>query len=105
MVKSLEAGGERGFTFLNDPPLPWKSIRIIHAIERLHEEFTRRIKTRCVLPHADTACMRFWALLAQGLITLRKVDDGEILPYSPTHLTSRSEQCNTQPVWRRTLNC
>ena len=34
--------------------------------ERLHEEFKRRIKTQCVLPCADTACMMFWALLASG---------------------------------------
>ena len=42
--------------------------------ERLHEEFKRRIKTQCVLPCADTACMMSWALLASGQITLRKVD-------------------------------
>ena len=34
--------------------------------ERLHEEFKLRIRTQCVLPCADTACMMFWALLASG---------------------------------------
>ena len=34
--------------------------------ERLHEEFKPRIRTQCVLPCADTACMMFWALLASG---------------------------------------
>jgi len=29
------------------------------AIERLHEEFERRIKTQTVLPSADTATMLF----------------------------------------------
>jgi hypothetical protein len=33
-----------------------------HAIERLHEEFKRRIKTQTVLPSCDTAAMLFWAL-------------------------------------------
>jgi hypothetical protein len=42
------------------------------AIERLHEE--RRIKTQTVLPSAETAAMLFWALLASGQITMRKVD-------------------------------
>jgi putative transposase len=38
-----------------------------YAIERLHEEFKRRIKTQTVLPSADTATMLFWAMLASGL--------------------------------------
>jgi transposase-like protein len=45
-----------------------------NAIERLHEEFKRRIKTLTVLPSADTAAMFFWALHASGQINVRKVD-------------------------------
>jgi putative transposase len=41
---------------------------------RLHEEFKRRIKTQTVLPSAETVAMLFWALLAAGQITMRKVD-------------------------------
>ena len=51
-------------------------IPVTNAIERLHEEFKRRIKTQCMLPCADTACMLFWALLASSQITLRKVAAG-----------------------------
>jgi hypothetical protein len=40
----------------------------------LHEEFKRRIKTQTVLPSAETAAMLFWALLASGQITMRKID-------------------------------
>jgi hypothetical protein len=43
------------------------------VIERLHEEFKRRIKTQTVLPSAESAAMLFWALLASGQITMRKV--------------------------------
>jgi transposase-like protein len=32
-------------------------VRTTNAIERLHEEFKRRIKTQTVLPSADTAAM------------------------------------------------
>jgi len=49
-------------------------IPVTNAIERLHEEFKRRIKTQTVLPSAETAAMLFWALLASGQITMRKVD-------------------------------
>ncbi len=41
-----------------------------HIIERLHEEFKRRIKTQTVLPSADTAAMLFWALLAIAFVVL-----------------------------------
>ena len=58
-------------------------IPVTNAIERLHEEFKRRIKTQCMLPCADTACMLFWALLASGQITLRKVDGWKTLHVAP----------------------
>jgi hypothetical protein len=48
-------------------------------IERLHEEFKRRIKTQTVLPSAETAAMSFWALHTAGQITMRKVDVWETL--------------------------
>jgi putative transposase len=74
VVGSLEEAGTRLFTFLRYPPEQWKSLRTTNAVERLHEEFKRRIKTQCLLPCADTACMLFWALLASGQIGLRRVD-------------------------------
>jgi transposase-like protein len=39
--------------------LPRYSARTTNAIERLHEEFKRRIKTQTVLPSAETAAMLF----------------------------------------------
>ena len=83
VADSLEEAGERLFTFLHFPPAQWKSIRTTNAIERLHEEFKRRIKTQCLLPCAETACMLFWALLASGQITLRKVDGWNTLHIVP----------------------
>ena len=74
VAKSLEEAGDRLFTFLRYPLEQWRSLRTTNAIERLHEEFKRRIKTQCLLPCAETACMLFWALLASGQITLRRVD-------------------------------
>ena len=54
-------------------------IPVTNAIERLHEEFKRRIKNQTVLPSAETAAMLFWALLASGQITMRKVDGWQTL--------------------------
>ena len=74
VADSLEEAGGRLFTFTRLPPGQWKSARTTNAIERLHEEFGRRIKTQTALPEAETAPMLFWALLASGQITMRKVD-------------------------------
>ena len=73
VANSLEEAGDRLFTFTRLPPDQWRSVRTTNAIERLHEEFKRRIKTQTVLPSADTAAMLFWALLASGQINMRKV--------------------------------
>ena len=74
VADSLEEAGDRLFTFAQLPPGQWRSARTTNAIERLHEEFKRRIKTQTVLPSAETAAMLFWALLASGQINMRKVD-------------------------------
>jgi transposase-like protein len=74
VANSLEEAGDLLFTFTRLPPSQWKSARTTNAIERLHEEFKRRIKTQTLLPSAETAAMLFWGLLASGQITLRKVD-------------------------------
>jgi transposase-like protein len=79
VADSLEEAGDRLFTFTRLPDSQWKSVRTTNAIERLHEEFKRRIKTQTVLPSAETAAMLFWALLAAGQITMRKVDGWETL--------------------------
>ena len=86
VADSLEEAGERLFTFLRYPSEQWRSLRTTNAIERLHEEFKRRIKTQCVLPCAETAAMLFWALLASGQITLRKVDGWQSLAQPPAEL-------------------
>ena len=80
VATSLEEAGELLFTFTRLPVQQWKSARTTNAIERLHEEFKRRIKTQTVLPSAETAAMLFWALLASGQIVLRKVDGWMTLP-------------------------
>jgi putative transposase len=83
VADSLEEAGERLFAFTRLPPSQWKSARTTNAIERLHEEFKRRIKTQTVLPSAETAAMLFWALMASGQISMRKIDGWQTLPTKP----------------------
>ncbi len=87
VADSLEEAGERLFAFVRLPPSQWKSARTTNAVERLHEEFKRRIKTQTVLPSAETAAMLFWALLASGQITMRKVDGWQSLGQPPSNST------------------
>src|SRR5450755_2290454 len=84
VADSLEEAGDKLFTFTRFPKSQWKSIRTSNAIERLHEEFKRRIKTQTVLPSAETAAMLFWALMASGQITMRKVDGWQSLAEKPS---------------------
>src|SRR3954452_23550704 len=95
VADSLEEAGERLFTFTRLPESQWKSARTTNAIERLHEEFKRRIKTQTVLPSAETAAMLFWSLLASGQITMRKVDGGKP---SPTNSCLNALTCQPDPI-------
>jgi putative transposase len=83
VADSLDEAGEALFAFTRLPSSQWKSARTTNAIERLHEEFKRRIKTQTVLPSAETAAMLFWALLASGQISMRKVDGWQSLGQPP----------------------
>ena len=68
VADSLEEVGDRLFTFTRLDPAQWKSVqwksaqwksaRTTNAIERLTEEFRRRIKTQTGLPCAETVPMR-----------------------------------------------
>ena len=88
VADSLEEAGDRLFSFTRLDPSQWKSARTTNAIERLNEEFRRRIKTQTVLPCAETVPMLLWALLASGQIQMRKVDGWETLsqPLGPMAL-------------------
>ena len=79
VADSLEEAADRLFTFIRLAPSQWKSARTTNAIERLNEEFRRRMKTQTVLPCAETVPMLLWALLASGQIRMRKVDGWETL--------------------------
>ena len=102
VAASLEEAGYWLFAFLRLPPSQWKSARTTNAIERLHEEFKRRIKTETVLPSAETAAMLFWALLASGQTTMRKVNGWQTLSQEaccpPSPLTSPRNRPNYHPA-------
>jgi putative transposase len=45
-----------------------------NVIERLYEEFRRRVKTQGSLPSEDAAVVLLFSLVASGQIKLRRID-------------------------------
>jgi len=50
------------------------SLRTTNVIERLHEEFRRRVKTQGSLPSEEAAVVLLFSLVASGQIKLRRID-------------------------------
>jgi len=74
VVASLREGGDELLTLFTYPRAQWKTLRITNTIERLHEEFRRRVKTQGSLPNEDAALILLFSLIASGQIRLRKID-------------------------------
>jgi putative transposase len=74
VVTSLREGGDELLTFFRFPKAQWKTLRTTNTIERLHEEFRRRVKTQGSLPSEDAAVVLLFSLVASGQIRLRRID-------------------------------
>jgi putative transposase len=70
----LREGGDELLTFFAFPKAQWKTLRTTNLIERLHEEFRRRVKTQGSLPSEDAAVVLLFSLVASGQIKLRRID-------------------------------
>ena len=74
VVTSLREGGDELLTFFRFPKAQWKTLRTTDVIERLHEEFRRRLKTQGSLPSEDAALVLLFSLVASRQIKLRRID-------------------------------
>src|SRR5947209_13244914 len=88
VVTSLREGGEELLTFFRFPKEQWKTLRTTNTIERLHEEFRRRVKTQSSLPTGDSAVVLLFSLVATGQIRLRRVDGWQKIATVPSQNTS-----------------
>jgi len=59
------------------------------VIERLHEEFRRRVKTQGSLPTEDAALALLVSLVASGQVRLRRIDGWRKIAAVPSHSTRR----------------
>jgi transposase-like protein len=71
VVASLEEAGDELFTFVRFPVAQWKALRTTNALERINEEFRRRVKTQGSLPSQDAVMLLLFGLLRSGQIKLR----------------------------------
>ena len=74
MVKSLREGGKELLTFYRYPKSMWKSLRTTNGIERLNEEFRRRVKIQGSLPNSDAGLKLLFGLFAAGIINLQRIN-------------------------------
>ena len=79
VAKSLQEAGEDLLTFFKFPEAQWKSLRSTNVIERMNEEFRRRVKTQASLPSEDAVLILLHGLLASGQLRLRRIDGWEEL--------------------------
>jgi putative transposase len=74
VAASLEEAGEELLTFYDFPASQHKSLRTTNAVERLQEEFRRRIKTQASLPSEKAALLLFFGLFASGQVKMRRIE-------------------------------
>ena len=80
VVRSLHEGGEELLTFFGFPKAQRKTLRTTNVIERLHEEFRRRVKTQGSLPTEDAALVLLFGLVVSGQIHFRRLDGWRQIP-------------------------
>lgn len=73
VARSLEEAGAELLTFYRYPRSQWKALRTTNAVERLNEEFRRRMKTQGSFSTESSVLVVLFGLVASGMIRLRKI--------------------------------
>jgi len=87
VARSLKEGGDELWTFFRFPIAQWKALRTTDTIERLHEEFRRRVKTQGSLPTEDAALVLLFRLVVSGQVKLRRIDGWRKIAAVPSQHT------------------
>jgi putative transposase len=74
VARSLEEAGDELLTFFRFPRSQWKCLRTTNMIERLNEEFRRRLKTQGSHPLEASVLRLLYALCQSGQINFRRLD-------------------------------
>jgi len=74
VAASLEEAGEELLTFFQFPESQWLSLRTTNAIERMQQEFRRRVKTQAALPNEGAVLRVFFGLWVSGQMKLHRIN-------------------------------
>ncbi len=98
-VESLNEAGDDLLTFYSFPKQQWKTIRTTNVIERINEEFRRRVKTQGSFPSENCALVLLYSLVASGQINLRRIDGYEKIVdvIARGRMPPRNKPCYTTP--------
>ncbi len=80
MVASLEEAGEELLTFHQFPASQHLSLRTTNPIERMQQEFRRRVKTQVALPSEGAVLRVFFGLWVSGQMKLRRIKGYRDMP-------------------------
>jgi transposase-like protein len=73
VARSFEEAGEDLITFIRFPKSQWKAIRRTNIIERLNQEFRRRIKTQGCFPTESSVLILLFGLVASGMVRMKRI--------------------------------
>jgi putative transposase len=79
-VSSLHEAHEDLLTFHTLPASQHRSLRSTNVIERLNEEFRRRVKTQTACPSEASVLVLFYSLVASGTVRMQKIAGWMDLP-------------------------
>jgi len=79
VARSLEEGGLDLLTFFEFPKSQWKALRTTNIIERINQEFRRRVKTQVCFPTESSVLIVLFGLVATGMIRMRRMTGYEDL--------------------------
>jgi transposase-like protein len=73
VARSLTEAGAELLTFLSFPQAQWKALRTTNIIERLNQEFRRRVKTQGMFPTESSILILLFGLVASGMVRMRRI--------------------------------
>jgi putative transposase len=80
VVESLNEAGDNLLTFYKYPSSMWTMLRTSNGMERVNEEFRRRVKTQGSLPNVAAGLKLLYGLVAGGAIKLNRIFGWKELP-------------------------
>ena len=84
-VASLLEAQDDLLTFYGFPASQHRSLRSTNVIERLNEEFRRRVKTQTACPTESSVLVLFYSLIASGTVRMKKISGWMDLPRPTRH--------------------